>query len=277
MSTEWTTGAWSRGPVEWTEGNTAFISVVFSWDVDKAFSRACWFRQAGFDVRVGGPDVFTSKRAAEFRGVAAVGGEIAGTQSRHNPMATKASEGCPVGCFFCIVPAMEGRKFTLLPDFEPRPVLTDNNLSALPAEYQRHIVDRYQAAAVPLLDANSGFEPKTFDGDVFERWRHINKGPWRFGLDETRETEDVMRVISMLKRNGVGARRIQPYVQPIIKLNARRKEPWVQHDWTAHRLRQVQRWVNRRVWRKTPFSEYRASIKTNDQRDRTAPLFEPAA
>jgi hypothetical protein len=56
---------------------------------------------------------------------------------------------------------MEGRTFTLLPDFEPRPVLTDNNLSALPADYQQHVVDRYLAAGVPLLDANSGFEPKT--------------------------------------------------------------------------------------------------------------------
>jgi hypothetical protein len=30
---------------------------------------------------------------------------------------------------------MEGLTFTLLPDFPVRPVLTDNNLSALPAKY----------------------------------------------------------------------------------------------------------------------------------------------
>jgi hypothetical protein len=167
----WTAGRWSRGPVEWLDGGTAYISVVFSWDVDAAFSRACWHRQAGYEVRVGGPGVFTAKRAREFAGIAEVGGRIPDVQLRHNPMATKASEGCPVGCFFCIVPAMEGRTFTLLPDFEPRPVLTDNNLSALPGDYQQHIVDRYSAAGVPLLDANSGFEPKTFDEGVFSRWR----------------------------------------------------------------------------------------------------------
>src|SRR3546814_6661850 len=82
---------------------------------------------------------------------------------------------------------MEGKAFTLLPEFTPRPVLTDNNLSALPSDFQQHIVDRYTAAGVPLLDANSGFEPKTFDQNVYERWRPINKGPWRFGLAETGE------------------------------------------------------------------------------------------
>jgi hypothetical protein len=75
-------------------------------------------------------------------------------------MATKASEGCPVGCFFCIVPAMEGKAFTLLPEFTPRPVLTDNNLSALPADYQRHIVDRYLAAGVPLWTRTAGSSPR---------------------------------------------------------------------------------------------------------------------
>ena len=65
---------------------------------------------------------------------------------------------------------MEGRGFLLLPDFTPRPVPTDNNLSAVPADYQQYIIDRYRAAGVPLLDANSGFEPKTFDEDVFEWW-----------------------------------------------------------------------------------------------------------
>jgi hypothetical protein len=298
-----TKGNWSKGPVEWIEGDTAFLSVVFSWDVDAAFSRAVWLRQQGYRVRVGGPGVFVRKN--EFEGLAEVGGSIPDVQRRHNPMATKASEGCPVGCFFCIVPAMEGRIFTLLPNFEPRPVLTDNNLSALPAEYQQHIVDRYLVAGVPLLDANSGFEPKTFDGEVFERWQPINRGPWRFGLDETHETDDVRRVIQMLRQRGVPARKIQPYVmighepfaecmerirqvidlggepyvQPIIKLNARRKTPWIRHDWTPRLLRQVQRWANRRIWRKAPFSEYRAGFKTEREagRDRTAPLFEGMA
>jgi hypothetical protein len=53
----------------------------------------------------------------------------------------------------------------------------------------------------------------------------------------------------------------EPYVQPIMKLNSLRKEPWVRHDWTAHRLKQVQRWANRHLWRKVRFEDYDGSIK----------------
>lgn len=285
----WSAGQWARDPVEWVEGDTAYISMAFSWQVGAAYGRAAWHRQTGLKVRVGGPGVFTDKIAREFDGVAQVGGSIPDVQRRHNPMATKASEGCDVGCGHCIVPAMEGRTYTLLPDFEPRPVLTDNNLSALPAEYQQHIVDRYKATGVPLLDANSGFEPKTFDEEVFERWRPINRGPWRFGLDEKFETSDARRVITMLRTKGVGSRKIrvyvmigrepfaecmarirtvidmgaEPYVQPFMKLNAREKRPWVGHDWNRQLLGNVQRWANSpMIWRRTPFSEYDSAIKT---------------
>jgi hypothetical protein len=88
---------------------------------------------------------------------------------------------------------MEGKAFTLLPDFPVRPVLCDNNLSALPAEYQDHIIARYKAEGVPLLDANSGFEPRTFDEDVYERWRGINRGPWRFAYDDMQEARTCAR------------------------------------------------------------------------------------
>jgi hypothetical protein len=62
----------------------------------------------------------------------------------------------------------------------------------------------------------------------------------------------------------------EPYAQPFLKLNALKKEPAVRHDWTALKLRQVQRWVNRRIWRKVPFSEYNSSIKTGRTRNISA-------
>lgn len=288
----WDRGAWVGGLAEWVEGDTAFLSIAFTWKLEDAYQRALWFRSLGLKVRAGGPGVFTRK--TYLADIAEIGGNVPDALQRHNPMATKASEGCPVACWFCVVPTFEGKAFTFLPEFTPRPVLTDNNLSALPADYQQHIVDRYRDSGVPLLDANSGFEPKTFDRDVFERWKPINKGPWRFALDETGELEDASRVIQMLRTQGVGARRIQvyvmighepfdqcmerirrvidlggePYVQPIMKLNALIKEPWVRHDWTAQKLKQVQRWVNRRIWRTVDFADYNASVKSSRQPDR---------
>ena len=54
------------------------------------------------------------------RNTAEVGGNLPDAIARHNPLATMASRGCPVGCWFCLVPAMEGRSFTLLQDFPVR-------------------------------------------------------------------------------------------------------------------------------------------------------------
>ena len=307
MAGGYTAGAWVNGLAEWTDepSRTAYLSVAFTWRLEEAYSRAAWYRAAGYRVVAGGNAFFTHPSflddVAEVpRSIEIVNGRpklVLGRYedalAHHNPMATKASEGCPVGCWFCIVTPMDGAEFRLLPDFEPRPILTDNNLSALPAEYQQHIVDRYRGAGVPLLDANSGFEPKTFDREVFERWRPINRGPWRFGSDETMERRDVERVIAMLRSADVGSRRIQvytmighepfaecmarirhvidqggePYVQPIMKLNALRKEPWVRFDWSVRLLKQVQRWANRRLWKTVAFADYDASAKTG-ARDR---------
>jgi hypothetical protein len=281
----------SDGLAEWQEGDIAYLSIAFTWRLDDAYMRAIWWRARGFCVRAGGPGIFTRKHyLAE---VAELGGDAPDAIARHNPNATIASRGCPVGCWFCIVPKMEGRDFTLLPDFPVRPVLCDNNLSALPAEYQDHIVARYQAEGVPLLDANSGFEPRTFDDEVFDRWRRINKGPWRFAYDDCPEGVYVEPVMRMLRRAGVSSRRIQvytlignepfeecmtridqvvrwggePYAQPYIKLNALEKRPHVRFDWTEGQLRRVQRWCNYSRRSGVTWEEYNASAKTSRRDD----------
>ena len=276
---------WQSGFAEWfgAEPNTVNFSVVFSWDAAKAYSRAVWWKQQGYDVRVGGPGVFVLKK--DFESVAEVGGSIPDAVWHHNQSATFASRGCPVGCYFCIVPAMEGREFTLLPDFPVRPILCDNNLSALPDHYQDHIVGRYLEEGVQLLDANSGFEPQTFDETVYHRWSQINRGAWRFAYDETKEGPDVERVCQMLSEVPAGRKRVyvlignepfeacmdrikeviswgaEPHVQPIMKLNAREKKPWVRYDWSPQLLRDVARWTNKWIWRTCSFDAYTSGYR----------------
>ena len=280
---------WVNGLAEWTENETAFLSVAFTWKLNEARDRARWYSALGYRVRIGGPATFRPKGYMD--GYGEVGGDLPDALWRHNPEATIASRGCPVGCWFCIVPPMEGRNFTLLPDFPVRPILCDNNLSGLPAEYQAHIIERYKAAGVPLLDANSGFEPRSFDGAVYERWRGINKGPWRFAYDDMQERAEVYAVMQMLKDVSPKRKRVyvlignepfdscmgrirevlewggEPHVQPLMKLNALEKEHWVRFDWTAEKLRNVARWANRRIWRYAPFEDYAGSVKSSDVGD----------
>ena len=279
------TGIWCGGLAEWTDGDTAYLSIAFTWRLNDAYQRAVWYRQAGYLVRAGGPGIFTRKHF--LADVAEIGGDYPDAVARQNPMATVASRGCPVGCWFCIVPKMEGREFTELPDFPVRPVLCDNNLSALSPEYQQHIVDRYKATGVPLMDANSGFEPRTFDDAVFARWRDINRGPWRFAYDDQGDRPHVDRVLRMLRDVPARKKRVyvlignepmaacierineviawggEPHVQPYIKLNALEKRPHVRHDWTAQALTDVTRWANRYLWKYTSLDDYRRSARTS--------------
>lgn len=271
---------WSNGIAEWVDGDTVFISISFSWKLQDAFQRAVWYRESGYKVRVGGPGLF--QREESLLSVAEVGGTI-DALPHHNNDATIASRGCPMGCYFCIVPQMEGRKFTLLPDFTPRPILCDNNLSALPVAYQKYIIEKYQKYDVPLLDANSGFEPRTFTEETYHRWKVINRGAWRFGYDETKEEDAVYRMVQVLKDEPAGKKRVyvlignepfdecyrrvmqviewkcEPFVQPMIPLGALQKKPVVKFDWTRKKLTDLARWSNRWVWRTVPFAEYRPS------------------
>jgi hypothetical protein len=54
----------------------------------------------------------------------------------------------------------------------------------------------------------------------------------------------------------------EPHVQPLMKLAALDKKPWVKYDWTEQLLKDVARWANGWVWKKAAFSDYSASKKT---------------
>ena len=235
------------------------------------------------EVWVGGPGMFALKHWwTQETGLTVVQGlDRRFERQRGQYRMTFASRGCPVNCSFCIVPRVEGVTFTLDWDFIPAPILCDNNLSALPVDFQAHIIRRYQETDTTLLDANSGFEPRTFDTDTYHRWRGILKGPWRFALDETRELADVARMMRLLAGESPHRKRVyvlignepvaacyeraeqviawggEPYVQPVMPLNAlSRDQVHVRHDWTKQQLRDFARYYNRWVWRSVPLWEY---------------------
>ena len=281
--------SWVGGLAEWQEGDTCYLSVAFTWKLDEAWSRALFAKAQGLKVIAGGPALFLKQMKHKLADVAEIGTDYPDAIRKHNPMATIASRGCPVGCSFCIVPAMEGTEFTLLPEFPVRPILCDNNISGLPANYQDYIIERYQAENVPLIDCNSGFEPMTFTPEVYARWKDLlnaGRGPWRFAYDETGERAEVMSVMKMLENEPQKRKRVyvlignepfddcmnrinevitagcEPHVQPVMKLNATTKDPWVRYDWADQKLRDVARWANGFVWKRGGFDEYDRSMKS---------------
>ena len=259
------------------------LSVIFSWHAPTARQIALRFRDRA-EVWCGGPGMFAlANWWRKETGLNVTRGvDVRFDQQRGAYKMTFASRGCPVGCSFCIVPRIEGLSQTLDWDFQPAPVLCDNNLSALPVVFQEHIIRRYQETGARLLDANSGFEPRTFDENTYHRWKPALRGPWRFAFDETREEADVRRMMMILRDEPKSHKRVyvlignepiaacyeraqkviawggEPFCQFVLPLN------WLgdpaairpRHDWTWQRGRDFARYYNRFIWRYVPLTEY---------------------
>jgi len=259
-----------------------YLSLVFSWHAPVAKAIALRARSHAA-VSVGGPGIFAlAKWWKRETGLEATTGlDWRFERQRGDYRMAFASRGCPVNCWFCVVPRIEGLAFTLDHEFRPAPILCDNNLSALPADFQDEILARYVAAGVRLVDANSGFEPRSFTAETFQRWRDALRGPWRFACDTTSELPHVERMMAVLRE--VSARRKQvyvligneplaacyerarkviewggePYCQPVMPLNAlSRDQVMIRHDWTLELLRDFARFHNRHLWRSLNLREY---------------------
>jgi hypothetical protein len=259
------------------------LSVIFSWHLPLAAELA--MRCGSAEVWCGGPGVFRRQdwwRKETGRDVVQGQPDYARFEyERGDYRMAFASRGCPENCHFCIVTPMEGADFTMDWDFQPAPILCDNNLSALPVDFQNHIIRRYQETGVQLLDANSGFEPGDFDAATFERWRPILRGPWRYAFDILPEWRAVKEVCDILK--GVNSRKkrvyclvgnepievcheralkilewgAEPHCQYEVPLDTLTMEPTVRHDWTAQKLHDFCRFFNRWFFRKYKLHEYK--------------------
>jgi hypothetical protein len=271
-----------------------YLSVIFTWHAQIARDIALRVK-GNSDVECGGPGVFRLadwwtretglkvKRGIDRRFERQPGDYRAVFASRGCP--GMGTEEQPDPCTFCIVPAFEGRKFTLNWNFKPAPMLYDNNLSALPVKFQEHIIRRYQETDTRLSDANSGFEPHTFDEGTYERWRPILRGAWRFALDTSKELAEVKRMMRILRDVPASRKRVyvlignepfeacyerarkviewggEPFCQPELPLDwlhdPRGSDIPAAFDWTSQELKDFARYYNRWLWRSMTLAEYK--------------------
>lgn len=262
------------------------LSVIFSWDAPRAREIALRMKDRA-EVWCGGPGMFAlANWWRQETGLEVTRGlDQRFDKQRGHYRYCFASRGCPVNCSWCIVWHIEGSAQSFDPDFIPAPVLCDNNLSALPDEWQDQIISRYQQFGQILEDANSGFEPKYFTQETYRRWQPLLRTAraWRFAFDEMREEDDVARMMRILKDES--PRRKQVYclvgnepiracyerAQKIIELGG---EPFCQfvlplnwlgdpaavklrYDWRSYQQgRDFCRYYNRHIWRSSPIWDY---------------------
>ena len=271
--------AWpSDGYVEWIADNTAYLSVVFSWHLGYAYQRAIWHRMFGRRVVAGGPAVYNNPNALD--GVAQVG-TTANALFRHNPRATFTSRGCVRKCPFCAVPKIEG-DLVELENWEPKPIVCDNNLLATSRAHFDRVVDRLKGIAG--VDFNQGLDARLLTPYHAQRLTELDFHYIRLAWDNSAYEESFMRAWQILHDAGVPKDKISVYVligfrdtpedalyrlttihglgskpfpmryQP---LDTRAKNSYVGPAWTHAELqRYVRYWANLRYFGAVPFDDF---------------------
>jgi hypothetical protein len=277
-----------------------WISAIFSWDVPRLLAIARIAMAFGNAIEVGGPGTFGVQR--EIRQELGISPQSKpDLRFEREPGDYKMvfwSRGCPAkNCSLgfprdgalpvCSVPEMEGWKYTLYTDVRPARVIGDNNLSALPRSHQELIVERTLSKGFDSIDANSGFEPRSFRPWVVELWKRLPLVAWRFAYDELGERDAVLRTIKILDDAGVSRRMLKLYClagnepleaceQRVCEINEWGCYPMVQrrrpldymegplpclHDWTEQKLIDFQRWGTRFAKSVKRFKDYVPNLR----------------
>jgi len=271
---------WYRGLLEWVKGDTAFLSVVFSWQLPTAFQRAAWHKQMGLKVRAGGPAI--ELNPSYLSAVAQCGGSLPDVIGRHNPNATFTSRGCIRKCKFCAVPKTEG-DLVELNDWPVRPIICDNNLLACSRPHFDDVIDKLK----PLsgIDFNQGLDARLLTKYHAGRIAELDLKMVRLAWDHIGLEGQFNAAWEMLRAAGIPKAKISAYVligyrdtpqdalyrlrsisergswpnpmryQP---LDAPTRNSYVGEHWTDAELKRYMRyWSNLIRLRPVPFEEFR--------------------
>ena len=230
--------SWPKGPTQWQEGETLYISVPFTWNLPAVryqLERPLWTYTR---VRVGGPAV--DLLPGYFDGLPHVesGGRMDGVLQRVNPAATRTTYGCTNQCRFCAVPKIEGG-FMELRDWPDRPVLCDNNLLAASMQHFHRVMDRLDRHKES--DANQGLDARLLNADHAERIGR-NKGFMaRLALDADSLRDQWQAAYDLLRHHGTAKRRIRTYA--LIGWRDTPDEAWGRCEWIeAHKIKALPMW-----------------------------------
>lgn len=267
---------WKRGLTSWVEGGTIYISVVFSWQLEKAEKMRREYLRDGYNAIIGGP--------------AAGGGNYPDAITRHNPDATFTSRGCVRRCPFCIVPRLEG-DLRELTDWPIRPIVCDNNLLACSRKHFDDVINKLK----PLkgVDFNQGLDARLLSIDHADRLRELDTTCVRLAWDDTETEKQFRKAWQILRDVGIPANHIRVYVlfgfkdtpedalyrlsevwklksfpnpmryQPI---DTRKKNSYVAPGWSDKLLKMYMRyWSRLRYTSPIPFLEFKQGDETVEE------------
>jgi hypothetical protein len=266
------------------------FSVIFTWDLP-ALVMAVKAVPKGADKWIGGPAASSMAAWVEDQtGVRPVVGPDPRFERQQGEYKwCRTTRGCPVGCYFCIVPKIDGTTMLEYDDFNPAPVVVDDNILRSSWKHQQLVVDRLAAAEFASIDFNSGFEPLFFEQKHVDLYGQLPLKYWRIAFDEIKEAPEVERAIRLLRANGVPSKKIfcyvlagnepfadcllraqnvvewggEPRIQMMKPLNwlQPRKAVWInpKHDWTEELSINFPRYWYSYAWRRVGWEQWAAA------------------
>lgn len=276
---------WPKRIIDWTVGDTAYISVVFTWLLPDAYSLAAWYRQQGYKVKAGGSAV---KLMPDYLADIADTSDVYAPDAllRHNSDATFTSRGCNRRCGFCAVPIIEG-DLKELKVFTPKPIVCDNNLLACSRVHFDRVID----SLTPLrqIDFNQGLDARLLTSYHIDKLKALDIAVIRFSFDDLTIEPVLFKAIeallnagfprykmrcyvlinykdniddAMYRCNWLKDAGILPFVQRYQPRDTLIKDNYVSPNWTTPMLAKFTKYWNRQIYyNKVPFGEFDTSIR----------------
>jgi len=229
---------WPKKITEWSEGDSGYLSIPFTWLLPAAQER---IDQRDMFVKrwvVGGPAV---RLMPDYLKRCRIGEDSPGVLQRVNPAATRTTLGCPNRCGFCGVSRIEGG-FRELSDWPTGNILCDNNILAASRE---HLVKvGAMLRDYEWCDFNQGL-----DAGLLDEWRAmwlagLPKPIVRLACDSDSSRKDWQKAFSLLRAVGVPKSRIRTYV--LIGWRGTPEQDWDRCDWIeGHGVKALPMWFHK--------------------------------
>jgi len=235
---------WPKGPTQWIEDRTLFVSVPFTWNLPAIKDELSAGSLLWDAAKVGGPAVALLPRFLDGLPNVTVGGELPGILQRVNPLATRTTVGCTRRCQFCGIgrQQIEPGPFRELADWPDLPVICDNNLLASSRNHFEAVVIRL--ARWGWADFNQGLDCRLMTPEFARLLHEIQKPMIRLALDADGEKEPWEHAFGLLRHFRIAKSAIRSYC--LIGFEDTPADAWRRCEWVEnHGVKALPMWFHR--------------------------------
>lgn len=235
--------AWPKARYSWTEDDTLYISIPFTWELPGARNE---LKSPGLfweKAVVGGPAVRLLPGFFKDMPWVEEGVEMPGVLQRINPLATRTTTGCPRKCKFCGVGmGLIENEWRELEEYPDLPVLCDNNILAASDAHLEKVVGRLRKWG--WADFNQGVDARLITEGHAELLASIGRPTIRLAYDHPAMSDAWVTAFERLRKAGIQKSLIRTYV--LIGHDSGPEEAWKRCKFIeSHNTKALPMWFHR--------------------------------